>query len=161
MSAQLVVSQTCPALLSLYWFIQSPNVHWLPTMWQVFAVGTADTAVKQNDKTSCPLWKIAEEEIWFCGSHILLIMNFITVILKLNHPHLTGPHSYKSQTFSCWSILKRIPHNPGVAYFFNNTKLFFFISILGFNQKIIIINFMLSFLVLNLSDFKGCESGYL
>lgn len=49
-SAQLVVSQTCHAPLFLYWFTHSTNVYWLPTMWQVFVVGTGDTSGKKMTK---------------------------------------------------------------------------------------------------------------
>lgn len=147
------VSQTYHALLFLYLFIHSTNVYWPPTVWQVFVVGTGDTSGNKTGKTSWRLCKLSEGEIWFCDNRILLIMNFNTLILKLSHPHLIGPHNYETTVFSA-----ETSHDSGVGYlFFFMTSKFF--SILRFNWKIInIINFMLSFPFLNVSSFEYCES---
>ena len=148
------VSPTYHALLFLYLFIHSANVYWPPTVWQVFVVGTGDTSGNKTGKTSCHLCKLSEGEIWLCDNRILLIMNFNTLILKLNHPHLIGPHNYETTVFSAEAF-----HDSGGGYlffFFYDIKIF---SILRFNWKIInIINFMLSFLFLNVNEFKDCES---
>ena len=114
------VSPTYHALLFLYLFIHSANVYWPPTVWQVFVVGTGDTSGNKTGKTSCHLCKLSEGEIWLCDNRILLIMNFNTLILKLNHPHLIGPHNYETTVFSAEAF-----HDSGGGYLFSLVLIFF------------------------------------